>query len=178
MTLPLGSTLVLVLCASDATHLTNVSVNGKVWAVYVCIGNLRSSFRHKATAHTWVLVAISPNGTKRINKVPEWWDDQQQHEAMQVLGYLVKCIISSLSTSVRDAHDIKCGDEVVRNCYFRDPAWLADQFENSAIHSIYAAWCAKCEAPRDRIGELQKYPLRYTQWYQDGSTNHKQRVCT
>ena len=81
---------------------------------------------------------------------------------MQVLGYVLQFILGPLSTCGRDGHDIKCADEVVRNCHFRVTGWLADQMENSLIHSSHVTRCAKCEAPRDPIGELQKYPVRDT----------------
>ena len=167
MTLPVGSTLVPVLLASDATHLTNFSGDGKVWPLNMSIWNIRSSIRNKPTSHACVPVAILPNGTKRIKKVPGWSEDKQEHEAMQVLHDLFNFMLHPLSTSARDGHDIKCGDEVVRNCYFRIAGWLADHMENSAIHGIYATRCAICEAPQDHMGELEKYPLRDTQPYQD-----------
>ena len=51
MTLPVGSTLVLVLFASDATHLMNFSGDGTVWPLYMSIANFRSSIRNKPRSH-------------------------------------------------------------------------------------------------------------------------------
>jgi len=82
MTLPVGSTLVPVLFASDTTHLTNFSSDGKVWSLYMSIGNIRSSIRNKPTSHTWVPVAILLNSPKRIKKVPGWSKEKQEHAAM------------------------------------------------------------------------------------------------
>jgi len=100
MTLPIGSTLVLVLLASDATHLTNFSVDGKVWPLYMSIGNIRSSIRNKLTSHAWVPVAILPNSPKRIKKVPGWSEEKQEHEAIQELHNLLKFVLRPLSNSV------------------------------------------------------------------------------
>ena len=167
MTLPVGSILVPVLIPSDATHLTNLSGDGKVWPLDMSIRNIRPIIRNKPTSHAWVPLAILPNGPKRIKKVPEWSENKQEHEAMLVLHDLLQVILRPLLTSARDGHHIKCGDEVVRNCYFRVAGWLADHMENSAIHGIYATRCAICEAPQNRMGELEKYPLRDTQQYQE-----------
>jgi len=85
MTLPIGSMLVPVLFVSDATHLTNFSGDGKVWPLYMTIGNIKSSIRNKPTSHAWVPVAILPNTPKRIKKVPVWSEEKQEHAALQVL---------------------------------------------------------------------------------------------
>ncbi|KAF8416585.1 hypothetical protein EV426DRAFT_509221, partial [Tirmania nivea] len=49
--LPIGATLVPVLFASDATHLTNFSGDSKVWPLYMSIGNIKSSIRNQPTSH-------------------------------------------------------------------------------------------------------------------------------
>ena len=149
MTLPVGSTLVLVLFVSDTMHLTNFSGDGKVWPLYMSIGNIRSSIRNKPTSHAWVPVAILPNAPKHIKKVPGWSEEKQEHEAMQVLHDLLKFVLRPLSNSALDGHNIKCGDEVVRRCYFRVAGWLADHMENSVIHGIYTTRCTICESPQD-----------------------------
>jgi len=46
MTLPVGATLVPVLFASDAIHLTNLSGDGKVWTLYMSIGKIKSGIRN------------------------------------------------------------------------------------------------------------------------------------
>jgi len=76
MTLPVGSTLVLVLFASDATYLTNFSGDGKAWPLYMSIGNIRSSICNKPTSHAWVLVAILLNSRKHIKKVSGWSEEK------------------------------------------------------------------------------------------------------
>jgi len=110
-------------------------------------------------------VAIFPNSPKRIKKVLGWLEEKQEHEAMQVLHDLLKLVLHPLSNSARDGYNIKCGDEVVRRCYFRVAGWLADHMENSTIHGIYTTRCTICESAQDRLGNLQKYPLRDAQQY-------------
>jgi len=121
ITLPIDSTLVPVLFTSDATHLMNFSGDGKVWPLYMSIGNIKSSIRNNSISHAWVPVAILLNAPKCIKKVPGWSEEKQEHEALQVLYDLLKFVLRPLSSSVRYGHIIKCGDEVVRKCYF----WVA-----------------------------------------------------
>ncbi|KAF8427191.1 hypothetical protein BGX38DRAFT_1082155, partial [Terfezia claveryi] len=56
-----GTTLVPVLFVSNAIHLTNFSGNGKVWPIYMSIGNIKSRFRNKLTSHAWIVVALLPH---------------------------------------------------------------------------------------------------------------------
>ena len=58
MELPIGSTLVPILFASDTNHLTNFSLDGKVWPVYMSIGNIKSTTRNKSSIQAWVPVAF------------------------------------------------------------------------------------------------------------------------
>jgi len=64
MTIPIGSMLVPVLFASNATHLTNFSGNGKVWPLYMIIGNIKSGNGNRPTSYAWILVALLPNSLK------------------------------------------------------------------------------------------------------------------
>jgi len=72
MTLPVGSTLVPVIFASDTTHLTNFSGDGKLWPIYMSIGNIPSSIRQKPNQRAWVLVVLLPVGPKRVHKKAGW----------------------------------------------------------------------------------------------------------
>ena len=166
MTLPVGAMLVPVLFASDATHLTNFSCDGKVWPLYMSIGNLKSCIRNKPTYHAWVPVAIMPIGPKRIKRVPVWSEENQEREAVQVIHDLLRYIIRPLSNDAKDGVHLQCGDEVVRNCYFRVAGWLADHMETSTIHAIYANRCPMCESPPPNLGDLQKHPMRDAQQFQ------------
>ena len=70
MQLPIESPLVPVLFASDATHLNNYSGDGKVWPLYMRIGNIKSSITNKSSNLAWVPVALLPVRLKHIKKVP------------------------------------------------------------------------------------------------------------
>ena len=102
MSLPVGATLVPVLFASDATHLTNFSGDGKLWPLYMSIGNIKSSIRNRPTSYAWVPVAILPIGPKRIKKVAGWSEENQEQEANQILHDLLTYILRPLSNTSKD----------------------------------------------------------------------------
>jgi len=166
MTLPVGETLVPMLFASDATYLTNFSGDGKVWPLYMSIGNIKSSVRNRPTFYAWVSVALLPSSPKTIKKVPGWLEEKQEQEAIQVHHDLLRFLLRPLSSAAQNGLKIKCADEVTREYYFRVAGWLADHLENSILHGIYATRCLICESPQDKLGCLQEYPLRNAQQYQ------------
>ena len=153
MQLPISSTLVPVLFASDATHLTNYSGDGKVWPLYISFRNIKSSTRNKPSNQVWVPVALLPVRPKPIKKVPEWSEEKQEQESIKVLHSLLEVILRPISNKAQDGIQVKCADEVIQSCYFRVPAWLADHMENSTIHCTYSTQCSICECPVHMLGE-------------------------
>ena len=134
------------------------------------IGNIKSSTRNKSSNQAWVLVALLLVGPKRVKKVPGWPEEKQEQESIQVSHSLLEVILRPLSNKVQDGIQVKCADEVIRNCYFRVAACLADHMENSAIHTTYSTRCPICECPVHILGESTPYLLRnhhqYTEWVQ------------
>ena len=115
MQLPIGSTLVPVIFASDATHLTNYSGDSKVWPLYMSIGNIKSSTRNKPRNHAWVPVGLLLVGPKRVKKVPGWSAEKQEQESIKVLHNLLEIILRPLSNKAHDGIQVKCADEVIRS---------------------------------------------------------------
>ena len=179
MQLPIGSTLVPVLFASDATHLINYSGDGKVWPLDMSIGNIKSSTRNKPSNQAWVPVALWPVGPKGVKKVPWWSEEKQEHNSIKVLHSLLEVILRPLSNKAQDGIQVKCADEVIRSCYFRVAVWLADHMENSTIHCTYSTGYPICECPVHVLEESAPHLLRnhhqYAQWVQksDKASLHK-----
>ena len=92
MTLPVGSTLVPILLASDQTHLTNFSGDKKLWPLYMTIGNITSNIRNRPSMHAWVLLALLAIPPKQIAKLGGYSLEEQELDALQathdVLGYV------------------------------------------------------------------------------------------
>ena len=55
---PRGGTVILLLFASDKTHLTPFSADKAAWPVYMSIGNISKDIRWQSSKHAWVLVAL------------------------------------------------------------------------------------------------------------------------
>lgn len=51
-------TLILILVASDKTHLTNFSEDKELWPVHIRIGNIDSIIWNKFSINTWVALAF------------------------------------------------------------------------------------------------------------------------
>ncbi|KAF8441926.1 hypothetical protein BGX38DRAFT_1078052, partial [Terfezia claveryi] len=119
--IPVGSTLVPVLLASDQTHLTNFSGDKKLWPLYMSIGNIKSSIRNKPTMNAWIPIALLP--------IPR---------------DILSSILSPLADASQQGIDMVCCDEKVRKCMPRLSAWLADHMENVMIHGILSNRCPVC----------------------------------
>jgi len=165
MTLPIGATLVPVLFASDATHLTNFSSDGIVWPLYMSIGNIKSVIRNRPTSHMWIPVALLPNSPKRVKKITGWSKEKQEQEAIEVLPKLLIFILHLLSDVAWGGLGISCWDGIISKCHLRVAGWLADHMENSTIHGIYSTQCPICECPQEELSNLQKYPPRKAEKY-------------
>jgi len=156
MTLPVGSTLVPVIFASDATHLTNFSGDGKLWPIYMSIGNIPSSIRQKPNQRAWVLVVLLPVRPKRVHKKAGWSAAQQERESLETTHNLLRHILNPISNATQDGITTWCGDRMKRKCYIRVVAWLADHMENCTIHAVYNTRCGICECPADELGHHTK----------------------
>ena len=82
--------------ASDATHLTNFSSDGKLCPVY--IGNISST-------HAWIPIVLPPVGPKRVHKKAGCSVAKQERETL-----------GPMSNSAEDGITARCGDGVVENC--------------------------------------------------------------
>jgi len=102
MTLPVGSTLVPVIFACDDTHLTNFSGDGKLWPIYMSIGNIPLSIRQKPNQRAWVLLALLPVGPKRVHKKAGWSAAQQERESLETTHNLLRHILNPKSDATQD----------------------------------------------------------------------------
>jgi hypothetical protein len=69
--LPAEATIVPDICASDKTHLTNVSGDQHAWPLYRTIGSIGKDIRRAPKKWAWILVGLipcPPKGGKNIDK--------------------------------------------------------------------------------------------------------------
>jgi len=175
MALPVRSILVPVIFASDTTHLTNFSSDGKLGPVYMSIGNILSRIRQKPTSHAWIPVVLLPVVPKRVHKKAGWSAVKQERESLEIMHVLLKFILGPISDAAEDGITARCGDGVVRKCYIRVAAWLGDHIENCTIHAIYNTRYGICECLTTELGNHGHSNRRrdheiYKQWVQEEDT--------
>lgn len=177
-TLPVGSTLIPVLFASDQTHLTNFSGDKKLWPWYMSIGNIESTVRNKPSYHAWIPLALLPIPPKRMRNIPGNSIDKQEVETLQILHEVISFVLSPITDeNSQSGYKMECADENVRLCFPAVSAWMADHMENANLHAININRCPSCTAKPDELGHIpdEKFPSRnyltYAQALQSSDTN-------
>jgi len=157
--IPVGSTLVPVLLASDQTHLTYFSGDKKLWPLYMSIGNIRSTVSNKPTMNAWIPIALLPIAPKRPDKIPTYPAEAQELDALQITHEILSSIQSPLSNArSQQGVEMVCCDENVWSCVPKLSAWLAGHMENVRILGITYNRCPICIAPPNEFGELPDTP--------------------
>ncbi|KAF8441111.1 hypothetical protein BGX38DRAFT_1096925 [Terfezia claveryi] len=156
--IPVSTTLVPVLLASDQTHLTNFSGDKKLWPLYMSIGNIKSSIRNKLTMNAWIPIALLLTPPKRLAKVPGNPMEAQELDALQVTHEILSSILSPLADAQsQQGIDMVCCDEKGRKCVPRLSAWLADHMKNIMIHGILTNRYSVCIAPQTNLETSQTH---------------------
>ena len=161
--IPVGYTLILVLVASDQTHLTNYSGDKKLWPVYISIGNIHSTIWNKSSMNAWIPLAFLPIPPKRLGGVVSYTVEQQELDALQVIHEMISRILSPLSDAASpQGIEMVCCNEKVRRCVPRLTCWLADHMENATLHCVATNRCPSCITPVGEFGEIpnQAYNFR------------------
>ena len=115
--IPVGSTLVPALLASDQTHLTNFSGDKKLWPLYMSIGNIKSTVRNKPTMNAWIPIALLPIPPKRLDKIPTYSAEAQELDVLQITHEILSSILSPLSDArSQQGVEMVCCNENVRSC--------------------------------------------------------------
>ena len=160
LTLPVGTTLLPVLLASDQTHLTNFSGDKKLWPVYMSIANISSTIRNKPSSNAWIPIALLPIPPKRLDKLPDYPQEEQELDALQVTHDVISLVLSPLADARSlEGIEMVCCDEKIRKCIPKLSAWLADHVENCNLHGVSHNQCAICIASTDQFGELPDQPF-------------------
>jgi hypothetical protein len=70
---PTGVTIVLVICASNKTHMTNVSANQHAYPLNFPIGTIQKEIRHTPKMRSWIHVGLIPCPRTGAKHIDEAW---------------------------------------------------------------------------------------------------------
>ncbi|KAL0630534.1 hypothetical protein Q9L58_010619 [Maublancomyces gigas] len=143
-TLPLGATVVAVICASDQTHLTNFSGDRKAWPVYLTIGNIKSKTRNRPSKMAFILLALLPIPRKVANLSARASRSQSMRSCI-VLNKVLKNILAPLQGPGVAGLQRDCTDGKQRFCFPVLCAWLADHLEHVTLQNLENNGCPVCE---------------------------------
>ncbi|KAF3936016.1 hypothetical protein ABW19_dt0202204 [Dactylella cylindrospora] len=150
-TLPIGATLIPLIFASDTTHLTGYSGDKKAWPVYMTVGNLPSTVRHRPSFHSWILLGLLPTPPKKSNIRSQ--DKLLITKDIQELLYGLLKPLNDAQRPPEQGTPLVFGDGKIRNCFFRVAGWIADHMEYVELFNIYTNSCPVCEVDGDRLGD-------------------------
>jgi hypothetical protein len=148
-----GATIVPVICASDKTHLTNVSGNQQVWPLYLTIGNIRNDVRWTLIMHSWIIVGRIPCPLKGANNIDE------------ALCNTVGTVLSQLRHLDITGSGLKrdWADGLQQQCYPLLAAWVGDYLEQVMVAQVSCSSYQMCEIPKAAlIGHSTFLPLDHS----------------
>ena len=105
--LPAGGSIILIIWASDKTHLSNFSRDKSAWPLYISIGNIHKEVQRTAFKHTLIpigFIPIPPQGAP--NSGAAW-------------HYAVDTILDAQKEDDIDGPGDQwdCADRIRRRCY-------------------------------------------------------------
>ena len=142
--------MVLIMGMSDQTNLTNFSRDKKAWPVYMTIGNIPLTIRHRPGSMAILLLELLPIPPKlakssRADKL------QRQINADTRRG-VFGLIFAPLNGAAQEGAPIHCADGKIRRCSPIMLGWIADHMENVTPHGIKSNACPKWEVPPEELG--------------------------
>ncbi|KAH0611279.1 uncharacterized protein H6S33_010544 [Morchella sextelata] len=165
-TLPEGSTVIPIICASDGTHLTNFSGDKKAWPIYLTIGNIKSSVRNKPTGHSFILLGLLPVPPK-LGKNTTLANCVLRRQSQMALHRALGEIFQSIRECSQEGELIKCADGYERLCFPVLSGWIADQPEHSNLQNISTSACPRCEVEFHNLGSTRRSSMRNHEDYRE-----------
>ncbi|KAG2058976.1 hypothetical protein BDR06DRAFT_968424 [Suillus hirtellus] len=165
--LPDGAILVSVILSSDKTQLCQFRGDKTTYPIYLTIGNISKSIRHKPSFHTQKLIGylltISLDGT-------DISVDSARLTRAQLFHYAMQMVTSSLRAGpLANGIELISGDGAVCFGFPVLAAYVTDYPEQALVTCMrYAQTCPKCFVTKDELGNHVTGDLRY----------QKKSICT
>lgn len=128
--LPIGSTIIPIILASDKTPVTRQTGGLEMHPVFLTIGNIQSDIRMQATSHAWRCIAFIPSPEFNIHA------DFRTILLARVFHWSLDVVTASLKVAAKDGTGLvdPCGN--LRNCYTPLVAYIADLPEQQLIAGV------------------------------------------
>ena len=148
-----GATIIPVIISSDKTQVT-LFRNKTAYPVYMTIGNLPKSLRHKPSRHAFVLLGYIP--TARLEHVTN--KASRRRTLANLFHACMRRILQPLKRAGIEGLEMASGDGVIRRTHPIFAAFSGDYPEQVLVTGVKTGECPTCLVPRDKLGE---YPTVY-----------------
>ncbi|QRV85193.1 hypothetical protein RhiJN_13211 [Ceratobasidium sp. AG-Ba] len=154
--LPPGATIIPVILASDATHLTNFGGGKQAYPVYITLGNIPKSIRRKPNSYGTLLLGYLP-----AHKLECFTKKGRAHQKERLFHMCMTEIVKPLEKAGREGVDMACGDGKIRKCFPILAAYTADNPEQTLVACCKKNLCHRCTVGRDSRGDYALFPNRH-----------------
>ncbi|KAF7372729.1 hypothetical protein MSAN_00478200 [Mycena sanguinolenta] len=153
--LSVGSTLVLIIIASDKTQLTCFSGDKQAWPVYITIGNIDKETRRRPSARATVLLGYIP-----VAKLEMFEKKKRSAVGHQLFHDCMRVMLQSLKEAGKEGVLMDCADGFVRKMYLIIAAYIADYPEQCLVCCCGESSCPGCTCSPKCRGHTTPAPWR------------------
>ena len=128
--LPVGSTIILIILASDKTPVTRQTGGLEMHPLFLTIGNIQSDIRMQATSHAWRCVAFIPS--------PEFEVPQDLRTLLlaRIFHWSLDIVTALLKVAAKEGGPMVDPMGKIRNCYTPLVSYIADLPEQQLIACV------------------------------------------
>jgi hypothetical protein len=157
--------VVPIICASDGTHLTNLSGDKKACPIYLTIGNIKSSVRSKPTGHSLILLGLLPVPPKFGND--SLANSTLRRQSQMALHRALGEIFQSIWECSQEGELIASADGYEHLCFLVLSGWIADHPQHANLQNISTSSCPRCEVDFHSLGSTRRSPMRDHEDYRE-----------
>ncbi|KAG9122401.1 hypothetical protein FRC07_001227, partial [Ceratobasidium sp. 392] len=154
--LPPDATILPVILASDATHLTNFGGGKQAYPVYITLGNIPKHIRRQPNSYGTLLLGYLP-----AQKLECFTKKGKTHQKERLFHQCMAEIVKPLEQAGRDGVEMTCGDGKIRRCFPILAAYCADNPEQTLVACCKKNLCHRCTVERDKRGDYTMSPDRH-----------------